>query len=62
MSKERLEEIKYNWYKTTWGIDKSDVQWLIEQAERVQELEGYKESYEGVAIALDNMSETLLNE
>ncbi len=37
MSKERLEEIKENWNNVVWGIDKSDINWLIEQAERVQE-------------------------
>lgn len=39
MSKERLEEIKENWNNVDWGIDKSDINWLVEQAERVQELE-----------------------
>ena len=36
---ERLEEIKENWNNVDWGIDKSDINWLIKQAERVQELE-----------------------
>ena len=34
MSKERLEEIKENWNNVVWGIDKSDINWLIKQAER----------------------------
>jgi len=33
---ERLESIKYNWKETDWGIDKSDINWLIEQAESVE--------------------------
>ena len=37
--KERLEEIKENWNNVVWGIDKSDINWLIKQAEQVQELE-----------------------
>src|SRR5699024_12522770 len=31
---ERLKTIKYNWEETDWGIDKSDINWLIEQAEQ----------------------------
>ncbi len=38
MSKERLEEIKENWNNVVWGIDKSDINWLIEQAERFEVL------------------------
>lgn len=67
--KERLEEIKekYNYERLGEFIDAKpispyELKWLIKQAERVQELEGYKESYEGVVRALDNMSETLLKE
>ena len=37
--KERLEEIKENWNNVDWGIDKSDINWLVEQAELVKELE-----------------------
>ena len=44
MIKERLEEIKENWNNVVWGIDKSDINWLIKQAERAQELDNKLEN------------------
>lgn len=41
MSKERLEEIKRQYKEDIYDckLGRFDIQWLIEQAERVQELE-----------------------
>lgn len=36
---EKLNGIKENWNNVDWGIDKNDIDWLIEQAERVERLE-----------------------
>jgi DNA repair exonuclease SbcCD ATPase subunit len=36
---EKLNEIKENWNNVDWGIDKDDIDWLIEQAEKVEHLE-----------------------
>ena len=38
MSKKRLEKIKY-YYREMETLDPADINWLIKQAERVQELE-----------------------
>lgn len=52
MSKERLESLKRNreWTEATGGkfytVDSDDYKWLIEQAERVQELEEEVERYQ----------------
>src|SRR5690625_493573 len=48
MSKERLEEIK-QYYSRMESLDEytqSDIKWLIEQAERAQELEKFKRDVE----------------
>lgn len=39
MNKERLEDIKVRFSKASIFADTKDIQWLIEQAERVEELE-----------------------
>ena len=47
MSKERLEDIKERFvkYEYDYNLNGEDVEWLIEQAERVEELEeGVKEA------------------
>lgn len=38
MSKERLEDIK-TWLNRGFDLTEEDIEWLIEQAERVQKLE-----------------------
>ena len=45
MSKKRLEEIK-TWLNRGFDLTEEDIEWLIEQAERVQELEEEKERYQ----------------
>ena len=37
---DRLNEIKVNWENADWGIDKDDVDWLIQQTEKVEKLQG----------------------
>lgn len=65
MSKERLEEIKERFakYQTDYNLNGEDVEWLIQQAERVQELEselnkqieiGYKFEGEVYDLAKEN--------
>lgn len=47
MSKERLEDIKERFvkYEYDYNLNGEDVEWLIEQAERVQELKEQNQRY-----------------
>ena len=53
MSKKRLEEIK-TWLNRGFDLTEEDIEWLIEQAKRVQELEKQNKRYrKAIERALD---------